>query len=116
MANVLRSVCEPDSCPRGKNSIQVASLLTCKTVKILYVSQYFPPEMGAPAARAAELARHWAGMGHHVTGTPGLPKHPTGVVPPEGRPRLRELRYEESVEGVKVVRTWLWPLPNRKAH
>ena len=33
-------------------------------MKILYVSQYFPPEMGAPAARAAELSRHWARMGH----------------------------------------------------
>ena len=28
-------------------------------MKILYVSQYFPPEMGAPGARAAELSRHW---------------------------------------------------------
>jgi glycosyltransferase involved in cell wall biosynthesis len=85
-------------------------------VKILYVSQYFPPEMGAPAARVAELSRHWARMGHDVTVLTGFPNHPTGVVPEEWRSRLRQLRYTETVDGVRVVRTWLWPLPNRKAH
>jgi colanic acid biosynthesis glycosyl transferase WcaI len=85
-------------------------------VKILYVSQYFPPEMGAPAARASELARHWARMGHDVTVLTGFPNHPTGVVPADWRPRLHRLRYNETVDGVRVVRTWLWPLPNRKAH
>ena len=72
--------------------------------------------MGAPAARSAELSRHWARMGQEVTVLTGFPNHPTGVVPEEWRSRLRHLRYTESVEGVRVVRTWLWPLPNRKAH
>ncbi len=85
-------------------------------MKILYVSQYFSPEMGAPAARAAELSHHWARMGHEVTVLTGFPNHPTGVVPPEWRERLRGLLYREQVDGVRVVRTWLWPLPNRKAH
>jgi glycosyltransferase involved in cell wall biosynthesis len=85
-------------------------------VKILYVSQYFPPEMGAPAARAAELSHHWARMGHDVTVLTGFPNHPTGVVPEDWRSRLHRLRYTETVDGVRVVRTWLWPLPNRKAH
>ena len=85
-------------------------------MKILYVSQYFPPEMGAPAARAAELSRHWAAMGHDVTVLTGFPNHPTGVVPENWRSRLRRLHYVETVDGVCVVRTWLWPLPNRKAH
>jgi colanic acid biosynthesis glycosyl transferase WcaI len=85
-------------------------------VKILYVSQYFPPEMGAPAARAAELASHWAQAGHEVSVLTGFPNHPTGVVPPEWRGRLRRLTYREKVGRVDVYRTWLWPLPNRKAH
>jgi len=72
--------------------------------------------MGAPAARAAELSRHWARMGHDVTVLTGFPNHPTGVVPTEWRARLRRLRYTETVDGVRIVRTWLWPLPNRKAH
>ena len=85
-------------------------------MKILYVSQYFPPEMGAPAARAAELSRHWARMGHEVTVLTGFPNHPTGIVPEDWRSRLHGMHYTETVNGVRVVRTWLWPLPNRKAH
>jgi len=85
-------------------------------VKILYVSQYFPPEMGAPAARAAELAQHWSQAGHEVSVLTGFPNHPTGVVPPEWRVRLRRLTYQEKAGRVDVFRTWLWPLPNRKSH
>lgn len=72
--------------------------------------------MGAPAARAAELSRHWVRMGHDVTVLTGFPNHPTGIVPPEWRSRLRRVRYSETVDGVRVERTWLWPLANRKAH
>ena len=72
--------------------------------------------MGAPAARADELSRHWARMGHEVTVLTGFPNHPTGEVPPEWRPRLRGLFFKEKVDGVQVVRTWLWAVPNRKAH
>ena len=72
--------------------------------------------MGAPAARAVELARHWARTGHDVTVLTGFPNHPTGVVPDDWRTRLRNLIYREEVEGIHVVRTWLLPLPNRKAH
>lgn len=71
--------------------------------------------MGAPAARAVELARHWARAGHTVTVLTGFPNHPTGVVPTEWRPRLRNLVYREDVDGIHLVRTWLWPLPNRRA-
>jgi glycosyltransferase involved in cell wall biosynthesis len=90
-------------------------------VKILYVSQYFPPEMGAPAARAAELTHHWARAGHDVSVLTGFPNHPTGVVPVEWRSRLRRLTYRELIYQkdagrVNVFRTWLWPLPNRKTH
>ena len=85
-------------------------------MKILYVSQYFPPEMGAPSARAVELAHHWSRAGHQVSVLTGFPNHPTGVVPPEWRSRLRNLAYKEKLGDVDVFRTWLWPLPNRKAH
>lgn len=72
--------------------------------------------MGAPAARAAELAHHWAGAGHDVSVLTGFPNHPTGVVPPEWRGRLRRMAYHEKADGVNIYRTWLWPLPNRKSH
>ncbi|MDP2606636.1 MAG: glycosyltransferase family 4 protein [Deltaproteobacteria bacterium] len=85
-------------------------------MKILYVSQYFPPEMGAPAARVSELARHWVKAGHEVTVLTGFPNHPTGIVPTEYRTKLRKLVCREQKDGIDVVRTWLFPCPNRKAH
>jgi colanic acid biosynthesis glycosyl transferase WcaI len=85
-------------------------------MKILYISQYFPPEMGAPAARASELSRHWADAGHDVTVLTGFPNHPTGVVPAEYRAKFRRLVFRERVGGANVVRTWLLPFPNRKAY
>ena len=72
--------------------------------------------MGAPSARASELARHWADAGHQVSVLTGFPNHPTGVVPAEWRSRSRRLTYHEKIGQVDVYRTWLWPLPNRKAH
>jgi colanic acid biosynthesis glycosyl transferase WcaI len=85
-------------------------------VKITYLSQYFPPEMGAPAARASELARHWVGAGHDVTVLTGFPNHPTGKIPLEYRSKLRRLVTSEEFEGAKVVRSWLLPFPNRKPY
>jgi glycosyltransferase involved in cell wall biosynthesis len=85
-------------------------------VKILYLSQYFPPEMGAPAARASELTRHWATDGHDITVLTGFPNHPTGRVPSEYCDEFRQLVTREQIDGVNVVRTWLWPLPNRRAY
>jgi len=85
-------------------------------MKILYVSQYFPPEMGAPAGRAAELSRLWVEGGHEVTMLTGFPNHPTGVVPPQYRQKFRRLVARENIEGVNVVRTWLLPFPNRKTY
>jgi len=72
--------------------------------------------MGAPAARVSELARYWAAAGHEVTVLTGFPNHPTGVVHPQYRSRFRRMVCREQVDGIKVVRTWLIPLPNRKPH
>jgi glycosyltransferase involved in cell wall biosynthesis len=87
-----------------------------RPMKILYISQYFPPEMGAPAARAVELSKHWAAAGHEVTVLTGFPNHPTGVVPLAYRDKLRRLVVREQVNGIHLVRSWLLPFPNRKAY
>ena len=79
-------------------------------MRILYVSQYFPPEMGAPAARVYELSREWAALGHHVTVLTGFPHHPTGVVPAEYR---GEWLRREDVDGIHVIRAPIFAAPNR---
>ena len=79
-------------------------------MKILYLSQYFPPEMGAPAARVHELSREWVRLGHEVTVLTGFPNHPTGVVPPEYR---GEFIRREMVDGIRVVRTPIYAAANK---
>ena len=78
-------------------------------MRILIVTHYFPPEIGAPQARLSELARAWADAGDEVTVLTGMPNHPTGVVPSAYRHRLRVL---ERVDGYDIVRTWLYATPN----
>jgi colanic acid biosynthesis glycosyl transferase WcaI len=46
----------------------------------------------------------------------GFPNHPTGVVPPAYRNKLWRLVAREQCDGVDVVRTWLFPFPNRRAY
>src|SRR5688500_3426717 len=79
-------------------------------MRILYLSQYFPPEMGAPAARVSELAARWVEQGHQVCVLTGFPNHPTGVVPPEYRGRVLQ---REQWRGVEVLRTWIYATANK---
>jgi hypothetical protein len=57
-------------------------------MKILFLCQYFPPEMGAPSARTYEHAKYWVQLGHEVTIVCGLPNHPDGIIPPEYRGKM----------------------------
>lgn len=77
---------------------------------ILYVSQYFPPEGCAPAVRVSELARAWVRAGHRVTVLTSFPQHPLGVKAPGDRGRLRRV---ESLDGIEVVRTYVYATANR---
>lgn len=79
-------------------------------MRVLFLSQYFPPEPGAPAARVSELTRCWARDGHEVTVLTAFPHHPTGRIPDEyrGYTLLRE-----DFHGVRVVRTWIYATANQ---
>lgn len=78
-------------------------------MKILYVSQYYPPEMGAPAARVSELSREWVRRGHEVTVLTAFPHHPHGKKRPEDR---RVLTRRERDGGVSLVRTYVYAARN----
>jgi len=79
-------------------------------MRILYVSQYFPPEMGAPSARVHELSREWAKQGHQVTVLTGFAHHPMGVKAKEDRWRITR---REKKDGVDVVRSYVYAAPNK---
>ena len=82
-------------------------------MRILYVSQYFPPEMGAPAVRVSQFSRHFHELGHDVRVLTGFPHHPGGRVYPGYRLKLWKGWQREDYHGVPVYRTWLYPAPNR---
>ena len=82
-------------------------------MRILYVSHYFPPEMGAPAGRVAGLSREWARAGHEVHVLTGFPHHPTGKIHPDYRRAFRRGFLRERVDGYEVHRTWIFPAANR---
>ena len=82
-------------------------------MNILYISQYFPPEACAPAARVDEFARAWARSGHRVRVLTGFPNHPEGVLHPAYRRPWRKGLVREKHQGVDVYRTWLYPAANR---
>ncbi|GMU23985.1 MAG: glycosyltransferase WbuB [Phycisphaerae bacterium] len=75
-------------------------------MKLLIITQYFPPEMGAPQARLSELARRLQSMGHEITVLTAMPNYPTGRVFEGYR---RRLRVTEQRDGMRVIRTWVWP-------
>ena len=78
-------------------------------MRIVYLCQYFVPEPGAPAARLRDMARSWVQRGHSVTVVTGMPNHPTGVVQ---APYIGRLIAHESLDGVTVLRNWLYATPN----
>ncbi|MCL4734931.1 MAG: glycosyltransferase family 4 protein [Candidatus Omnitrophica bacterium] len=80
-------------------------------MKILFLSQYFPPEICAPAARVSELCRYWAEKGEEITVITAFPNHPTGVIPDEYRGKKF---MREKVDRFDLLRSWIYPAPNRE--
>ena len=78
--------------------------------RILFITPYFPPEVGAAQARISETAMRLARRGHDVTVLTTLPNYPKGAVfagYDRGRRRLEEWG------GVRVVRVWSYISPNK---
>lgn len=80
-------------------------------MRILWVAQWFPPDLGALPARITEMANVWAEEGHDVTVLTAFPHHPLGEVPERYRGHATVV---EQWGSVRVVRCWLLALPNRR--
>ena len=68
------------------------------------LTQYYPPEMGAPQARLSELAAAFVARGHDVEVLTAMPNYPLGRVHDGYGGVLRR----ESRDGVRVVRTFVY--------
>ena len=74
-------------------------------MRILLITQYYPPETGAPQNRLSDLAKRLTALGHEVTVLTALPSYPKGEIFPNYRGRLM---VEEDDQGIQVVRTWAY--------
>jgi len=79
-------------------------------LRIGYMIQDFPPEVGAGPARVSEMSKRWQDRGASVTAMVGMPNR---RLPGRGEgtvdPRYRgKLFMEENWEGIRTQRSWLY--------
>jgi colanic acid biosynthesis glycosyl transferase WcaI len=79
-------------------------------LSVLFLTPYYPPEVGAPQARIYELALRLQQKGHQVSVLTTFPNYPSGVVPKEWR---GQLFWKGEDHGIKVYRTWSYATPNK---
>ena len=74
-------------------------------MKILFLTQYCPPEVGAPQNRIFEFAKHMKSFGHEVTILTALPNYPKGEIF-EGYRNKRVVL--EKIDGIQIVHTGIY--------
>lgn len=80
--------------------------------KIVIISNYYPPEMGAAANRIRNLAEGLKNKDNDVTVICPLPNYPTGKVFKAYKNRFKK---EEEINGINVKRYWLYPSNSQKS-
>lgn len=79
-------------------------------MKILFITDNFPPEVNAPATRTFEHCKEWIGEeGVEITVLTCAPNFPHGKVYPGYRNKLFQ---RENVEGIEVIRLWSYITAN----
>lgn len=79
-------------------------------MRILFLTDNFPPESNAPATRTYEHCIEWIKRGAEVTVITCAPNFPKGEVYPEYKNKLYQV---EMMDGIKVIRVWSYITPNR---
>ncbi|MBX7073533.1 MAG: glycosyltransferase family 4 protein [Pirellulales bacterium] len=75
-------------------------------MRILFLTQYFPPEMGAPQVRLSELGERLIDRGWQAEALTALPNYPTGKIIGDYSPWRC---VEETVGRIRTVRVPLYP-------
>jgi colanic acid biosynthesis glycosyl transferase WcaI len=81
-------------------------------MKVLIVSQYFPPEVHGPSARLQAFAGGLASRGHQVEVVCEVPSHPAGVVAPGYGGHFVDRRR---MDGFDVNYVWVRATPSKAA-
>lgn len=79
-------------------------------MKILFLTDNFPPEVNAPASRTFDHVREWKKAGHDITVITCAPNFPKGKVY-EGY--KNKLRQTEMMDGIRVIRVWSYIAENK---
>jgi glycosyltransferase involved in cell wall biosynthesis len=79
----------------------------------LIVTQYYPPELGAPQIRLRALTRELCQHELEVEVLTAMPNYPKGEIFP-GYPR-RKFSFREEIDGVPVRRVWIYPGTGKSA-
>lgn len=78
-------------------------------MRILFLTDNFPPETNAPATRTFEHTRRWVRAGAKVTVVTTQPNFPAGKLFPGYRNRVFQFEW---MDGVEVVRVWTYITAN----
>ncbi|MGK0390605.1 MAG: glycosyltransferase involved in cell wall biosynthesis [Maribacter sp.] len=79
-------------------------------MKILFLTDNFPPESNAPATRTYEHCMEWLKKGADITVITCAPNYPKGEVFPGYKNKWYQ---KENMDGIKVIRVWSYITPNR---
>jgi glycosyltransferase involved in cell wall biosynthesis len=79
-------------------------------MKILFITDNFPPEVNAPATRTYEHCQEWIKNGVDVTVITCFPNFPSGKVYKNYKNKLYQ---KENLNGIKVIRVWSYMAVNR---
>lgn len=78
-------------------------------MRVAILTQYYPPEIGAPQARLASLAGTLRDRGHDVWVLSAMPNYPIGRLYPGYHGFFRS----EIVAGIRVYRSWIYATRGR---
>ena len=79
-------------------------------MRILYISQYFYPEICAPSNRAYANVKYLSEKGHRVAILTEMPNHPKGVILDGYK---KKIFCHEKMDGFDVLRVWVYATPNK---
>lgn len=79
-------------------------------MRILFLTDNYPPEVNAPASRTFDHVTEWHRCGHEITVITCAPNFPSGHVYSGYK---NKLYHKEDIDGIKVVRVWSYIAENK---